>query len=337
MGIFEFGLMLVVFIVVLALTGATRRYALAKRILDIPNARSSHAVITPRGGGVAIVIAYLGAVVILSVRGYIAPPVVWSLLGSGGAIALLGFWDDHNHVAARWRLAGHFMAAIWGLAWLQGMPALNVGEWQLELGWPGFMLGGLYLVWLLNLYNFMDGIDGIASIEAFCTGAGGALLYWMLGYGVLAVLPALLVCAVAGFLLWNLPPARIFMGDSGSGFLGVILGLLSLQAGWVAPQLFFAWLILLGIFIVDATLTLCVRISRRERLYEAHRKHAYQHAAQKFGHLKVTMAVFGVNVLWLLPCAIAVALSFLDGVLGLIIAYAPLVCLARKFGAGHGQ
>jgi len=330
-----FWLMPATTIICLILTGMARNYALARRLLDIPNARSSHVVATPRGGGVAIVLGYLGAVAFLLVGDAIAQPVAWALLGSGGVIALLGFWDDHGHIAAKWRLTGHLVAAIWSLAWMKGMPALHVWGWQLESGWLGFIVGAFYLVWLLNLYNFMDGIDGIASVEAICVSMSGALLYFILGYYDLAVLPVLLACAVVGFLFWNFPPARIFMGDAGSGFLGVVLGILSLQAGWVAVQLFFAWLVLLGVFIVDATVTLCIRVARREKLYEAHRRHAYQNASREFGHLKVMMTVLGINVLWLLPCAIVVGLNLLDGVLGLIIAYVPLMWLAMKFRAGQ--
>jgi len=340
MDILGFWLFPVVSIVSFVLTGLMRRYALARRILDIPNARSSHAVATPRGGGVAIVFGYLGAVVFFLLIGngdVIAQPIAWALLGSGGIVALLGFLDDHGHIAVKWRLAGHFIAATWGLGWLSGMPALYVWGWQLELGWLGFVLGVFYLIWLLNLYNFMDGIDGIASIEAMCVGVGGALLYLILGYRILPVLPALLACSVAGFLFWNFPPARIFMGDVGSGFLGIMLGILSLQAGWVAPQLFFAWLVLLGVFIVDATATLCVRVARKEKIYEAHRKHAYQHASRKFGHFKVVMMLLGINAFWLLPCAVVIGLNLLDGVLGLIIAYTPLIWLAMKFRAGKDQ
>jgi Fuc2NAc and GlcNAc transferase len=145
----------------------------------------------------------------------------------------------------------------------------------------------------------------------------------------------LLGCAVAGFLFWNFPPARIFMGDAGSGFLGIILGILSLQAAWISSQLLWAWLILLGVFIVDATVTLIRRLVRGDKIYEAHRSHAYQFASRRFGrHLPVTSAVGVINLVWLLPIALCVTLFGLDGALGLIIAYIPLVILAIRFKAG---
>jgi len=335
MNLTNIWLMPVVGIISFLLTWALRRYALARRILDIPNTRSSHSVATPRGGGMAIVVSYLGAVILLAATETVAHSMAWALLGAGVGVALLGFLDDHGHIAARWRLLGHFSAAVWILTWVGGFPSIDVFGGVFDLGWLGFIVGAFYLVWLLNLYNFMDGIDGIASVEAISVCLGGATLYLALGQADLAILPSLLACAVAGFLYWNFPPARIFMGDAGSGFLGITLGALSLQAAWIAPQLLWAWLILLGVFITDATATLCRRFFYGEKLYEAHRSHAYQHASRKFGHLRITTTVFFINTIWLLPLAILVGSYALNGVIGLVIAYLPLVLLAMKFRAGR--
>jgi len=260
---------------------------------------------------------------------------VWALLGAGGGVALLGFADDHGHIAARWRLLGHFCAAIWALYWLNGLPALEVFGLSFDLGWTGYALLAVYLVWLLNLYNFMDGIDGIASVEAISCCLGGVLLLWLTGHAESALPLAILAAAVGGFLLWNFPPARIFMGDAGSGFLGMLLGIFSIQAAIIDPVLFWAWLILLGVFIVDATFTLLRRFWRGQRVYEAHRSHAYQHATQQIGrHLPVTVVVALINMFWLLPLALLVGLDYLDGLAGVAIAYLPLIILARYFGAG---
>ena len=260
------------------MTAALRRYALSRSLLDIPNARSSHTLPTPRGGGVAFVVAFMVGVLVLGWAGYVAPSVLVGILGAGGLVAVIGFMDDHGHIAARWRLLGHFAAAAWGLAWLGGLPPISVFGWPLHALWLAAPLGLLYLVWLLNLYNFMDGIDGIASIEAICVCLGGTVLFWLAGAPGAAWLPLLLAATVTGFLIWNFPPARIFMGDAGSGFLGIVLGLLAIVAGWIDPLLFWGWLILLGVFVVDATFTLARRLLRGERVYEAHRSHAYQYA-----------------------------------------------------------
>lgn len=319
-------------------TAGLRRYALARSVLDVPNARSSHTVPTPRGGGVAIVLAFLAALPVLVLLGSLELPAMWALLGAGSLIAILGFLDDHGHVAARWRLLGHFVCAAWVLFWLEGTPSVMLMGFQLTSGWLGFGLLGLGLVWLLNLYNFMDGIDGIAAVQAISVCLGGALLYALLGYQSEALAPLVLAAAVLGFLCWNFPPARIFMGDAGSGFLGLMLGGLALQAAWIASELFWAWLILLGVFIVDATWTLVHRLIRRERLYEAHRSHAYQFASRHYGaHLPVTLAVLIFNVVWLAPLAVFVGCGYLAGPVGLLIAYSPLGWLAWRFKAGAAE
>jgi len=325
-----------VLLVSLLMTAGLRHYALKRNVIDVPNARSSHTIPTPRGGGVAIVVSFLLAMTVLMFTGTAHVHTLIGLVGGGALIAAVGFMDDHGHIPARWRLLGHFLAAGWILAWMGGLPPVNVLGWVVDLGLAGTLLAAVYLVWMLNLYNFMDGIDGIASIEAITVCLCAAGLYGLTGLGQHAVLPLLLACAVAGFLYWNYPPAKIFMGDAGSGFLGILLGGLSVQAAWVSPQMFWCWLILLGVFIVDSTYTLVRRLLRGDKVYEAHRSHAYQFAARRYGkHLPVTLGVAVVNVCWLLPIAVGVALGALEGLLGVALAYAPLIVLAVRFRAGE--
>jgi Fuc2NAc and GlcNAc transferase len=323
-------------LVSLVLTAVLRRYALNRSIIDVPNARSSHTVPTPRGGGVAIVIAFLMSLVLLACLQLQPYAQITALFGSGILVAVIGFMDDHGHIAARWRLLGHFVAALWALFWLDGLPALSFFGVSVDLGWIGHALAAFYLVWMLNLYNFMDGIDGIASLEAICVCLGLTLSYWLTGHAWMIWAPLLLTMTVIGFLYWNFPPARIFMGDAGSGFLGIILAVLSIQAAWVGSEFFFAWLIMLGVFVVDATFTLIRRLVRGDKVYEAHRSHAYQYASRLYGkHLPVTLAVVLINLLWLLPVSLGVTLLGLDGATGLAIAYVPLILLAVKFKAGE--
>ncbi|WP_191632400.1 MraY family glycosyltransferase [Pseudomonas fluorescens] len=320
----------------LVMTWLLRRYAIASSLMDMPNVRSSHSVPTPRGGGVAIVLSFLIAIPLLAFWGALHWAGAWAILGSGLLVATVGFLDDHGHIAARWRLLAHFSAAAWALAWMGGMPPIQVAGEVFDLSWVGHILAGIYLVWMLNLYNFMDGIDGIASVEAVCACLGACLVYWLTGQQELMIAPLLLVMAVIGFLYWNFPPARIFMGDAGSGFLGLILAILSLQAAWIDPGFLWVWLILLGVFIVDATFTLGRRLLRGDKVYEAHRSHAYQFASRVYGrHLPVTLTVVAINVFWLIPVAVCVAWWQMDGVLGLIVAYVPLIALAIKFHAGE--
>lgn len=315
------------------LTGLMRRYALYRQLLDHPNERSSHSAPTPRGGGVAIVMAFIAGLVLGE---SVSAAATIALIGGGMGVALVGFIDDHGHIAARWRLLAHFCCAAWILYWI-GVPRFEWMGVAADIGPAAAVLAALYLVWMLNLYNFMDGIDGIAGIEALTVGVGGTAVYWLAGgsMGSDVDLPALVAAASLGFLLWNFPPARIFMGDAGSGFLGLMLGAVSLQAAIARPGLFWCWLVLLGVFIVDATLTLIRRLLRGERVYEAHRSHAYQHASREFGaHRPVTLAVAALNLFWLLPWAMAIASGRVDGVVGLVVAYIPLLVLALRFKAG---
>ncbi|KAA8742502.1 glycosyltransferase family 4 protein [Pseudomonas koreensis] len=318
-----------------ALTYVLRRYALAKRLIDIPNDRSSHKEPTPRGGGVAIVASFLLALPLLGSIGLMNAETLYGVFGSALIIAAIGFADDHGHIAARWRLLGHFIASAWVLYWTRGLSPILLFNVTFDVGWLGDILALVYLVWMLNLYNFMDGIDGLASIEAISVCVGMCLIYWITGFNGLMWGPLLLTGAVVGFLFWNFPPAGIFMGDAGSGFLGIVLGAFSLNAAWTAPELLWSWLILLGVFIVDATWTLVTRFFNGNKIYEAHRSHAYQKASRSFNsHKTVSLAVLSINLVWLLPIAMWVAIGG-SGVLGVIAAYTPLCGLAWKFKAGQ--
>lgn len=324
-------------IVSAVVTGWVREFALSKKRLDMPNSRSSHALPTPRGGGAAIVLVVLSALPLLAWHGILTLDMLWGFMGAGGLVAAVGWLDDGGDVAAGWRLVTHLAAGSWAVAWVGGLPSIPVLATPIDLGWVGNGLTVLYLVWLLNLYNFMDGIDGIAGIEAVTVCLGGVVLYWFApGTGDAWVLPMLLAACVCGFLLWNFPRARVFMGDTGSGFIGLLLGMLSLKAGAIAPELFWGWVILVGAFVVDATVTLIRRMMRGEAIYQAHRTHAYQRLARLLGsHVRVSLAFGIINVLWLLPIAIVVTIGWLDGALGVFFAYTVLVWLAVRLGAGR--
>ena len=318
-----------------ALTSSVRRYALHAKLLDHPNARSSHSVPTPRGGGVAIVASYLAIVAILALTHDANPRLAAALLGGGALVAVLGFIDDRRPLPARWRFAGHVLAAAWVLFWIGTLPPVPIFGLTFDLGIGTTLLSGFFLVWSINLFNFMDGIDGIASLEAIVISLGGAFVWWLTqpkGDWLLALAFAACVC---GFLIWNFPPARIFMGDAGSGFLGCILGILALWSGHTAAHVFWSWFILGGCFMVDATTTLMRRVAHGERFNEAHRSHAYQYAARRHeSHKVVTLTFVALTVFWLFPLAVAVALGRLDGVAGVMIGYMPLIFLAYRYKAG---
>lgn len=322
------------------LTGLIRRYALARKLMDVPNARSSHSVPTPRGGGVAIVISFLISLPVLLCFDLLSLNEFLSFITAGVVVAVIGFIDDHGHVAARWRLLAHFFAAAAGLYFLGGFPPIELFGFELQLGWIGHFFALVYLVWMLNLYNFMDGIDGIAGIEATTVCLGGVFLYLIGGFGAFTEQSAAMTLGIAtlGFLIWNFPPAKIFMGDAGSGFIGLMLGLFSIAAAHIDQSLFWGWTILLGVFIVDATVTLIRRALSGRAIYEAHRSHAYQYLSRRFGsHKPVSIAIGVINLVWLLPVAALVALGSLDGLLGVLIAYLPLIILAFLLKAGNTE
>lgn len=330
-----------VFLASVLLTGLLRSFALKRNLIDHPNERSSHTAATPRGGGLAIVALSLIAVLVTFLLERLSLEIFIAIFLGSAMVAGIGYWDDHGHVSPPWRLLVHFTAAGLALFSLGGFPTWQFGAHQVELGWFGYFFGILFLVWLLNLYNFMDGIDGIAGSEAIFV-AGGACV---IGFGVppdpdatqrsLMLLQLILVAASFGFLFWNWPPAKIFLGDVGSGFLGFVLGILALCNAALGLLPLWSWLILLGVFIADATVTLSRRIFRRKPWYQAHHCHAYQHASRRWSsHRRVTSAILAINLVWLLPLAWLAAVFPENGWLITFFSLLPLILLAAQLGAG---
>lgn len=327
-------LLIAVFATSFFITGAIRRYALARQLMDIPNARSSHSVPTPRGGGVGFVVAFLLALPFLVWAGVTDAMGALAIGIPGLLVAVLGFIDDHGHVAARWRLLGHFAASVIGLWLLNGLPPVEIAGRVLDLGWVGNVLAVFYLVWMLNLFNFMDGIDGLAASEAVFVLVGMAVLCTVTSQITLWT-PLVLAIATAAFLIWNFPPAKIFMGDAGSGFLGITIALVTLGAGWESPNLLWSGLILSAMFVTDATVTLMRRLWQRDRVFEAHCAHGYQRVSRRYkSHLKVTLVLSAINILWLFPIALWASFEPAGGGMKAVIAYLPLVALALHFRAG---
>lgn len=340
-----FGPLLLLFIGALSLvvavliTGFVRELALSHGVLDVPNERSSHTTATPRGGGLSIVISMTVAVAALASLGAVRKELALALLGGGLAVAIAGFMDDRFNLPVRVRLAVHVCAATLSVYCLGGLPPLQFGIRIFHPGWMGFPLGVFAIVWTLNLFNFMDGIDGIAASEAMFVAFGGALLT-LFGTGNNDVRAVGVVAGAAscGFLLWNWPPAKIFMGDVGSGYIGFVAAVLALAAGHSQPFALWVWLILGGVFFVDATVTLLRRAARGARIHEAHRSHAYQWLARRWGsHRRVTLIVMFINMAWLLPCAIIASLHPSYAATIAAVALAPLVAVAIAAGAGRPE
>jgi len=326
------------FIFALAATGLVRAYALHTGMLDRPSARSSHSSPTPRAGGVAIVAAFFIAAAGLCIFGCLDGNVLLLLVGGGGAVAFIGYRDDRRPLTARVRLFVHLAAAAFAVAvigralpYLAGIGA--AGEWITRL------FGVLVIAWATNLFNFLDGIDGIAAAEAVFVAAAGAVL--TISFGADAGVSAAMLClasASLGFLVWNWPPAKIFMGDAGSGFLGFTVAALGWAASARGKFPIEVWGILAGVFLVDATVTLVRRLIRGERWFEAHRTHAYQHWARRWGsHLPVTVAVAAINLCWLLPWAWLAASRPQWAVAAFSAALLPLTGLAIVCGSGREE
>lgn len=320
-------------------TGFVRSYALRRSILDIPNVRSSHVIPTPRGGGLAIVVAFMGALVFLVSDGLLQYNVAFVLAAGGGGIGVTGFLDDRKALPASIRICVHFVAAILAVVIVGGIAQSTLRNVGLQGVWTASLIALIGLIWSTNLFNFMDGIDGIAGSEAVFVAGAGALLNWVHG-GDVGLTAAMLVLGAAslGFLVWNWPPARIFMGDVGSGFLGFTLAVMGLAASRHSDIPIEVWVILSGVFVVDATVTLLRRIVRGDRWFEAHRLHAYQNLASRWrAHLPVTILVIAIDVLWLFPWAWMAAQYPLRAIACVVASLAPLAVLALLAGAGRNR
>lgn len=320
------------------LTRAVLRRARAAGALDIPNERSSHEVPTPRGGGVAIVLAASAAFVLLSVLGISHARLTMSLLG-GIAVAGVGFIDDRRGLPASLRLVVHFGAALWAMIWLGGLPAFRLGGESIAFGPAGYALGAIGIAWSTNLFNFMDGIDGIAGTEAvFVSIAGGVLTLAGAGAAEVSYASFAFGAACCGFLPWNWPRAKIFMGDVGSGYLGYIIAVLGIAAARRWDVALIVWATLTWIFFTDTSVTLVRRAIRGERVYTPHRLHAYQWAARKLrSHGITTGVVAGLNIIWLLPWAILATAHDREAAWFALVAGAPIVALIVALGAGRPE
>lgn len=272
------------------LTGVLLRYARTRGMLDLPTDRSSHVVPTPRGGGAAVAAAGLAGLAVAWYAGRLPVALAQALLGGGILVAAIGWLDDRRGVSAGVRLMVHAAAAGYAVVLLGGLPGMG--------GVAGAALAWLGIVWAINLYNFMDGLDGLAASEAVTVATGAAALLWSLGHPGLAAAAALVGAAALGFIPWNWPPARIFLGDVGSGFLGYAFGVLALAAHNSGALSVPFWLAMLGLFVFDATITLMRRLVAGDRVTAPHRLHAYQRLVQVgWSHRRVTGTVMAVNLL----------------------------------------
>ena len=313
------------------LTSRVRQYALKKDLLDIPNARSSHSVPTPRGGGLSIIIVLLlSAVASLFVPN--APvPLLVSLVLATVAYAILGWQDDKHDLPASIRFLFQLLIATIFTAWL---------AWY---GTPGFTLSiagiaiilssVLWIAWMANLYNFMDGIDGISAVETIILGTTTSYWFAMSGAISIAIICIAVAGAALGFLRWNWSPAKVFMGDVGSLALGAFFAIMAIIGSSSLDIPFSAFLILYAVYLADSGVTLLRRMIKRERWWQAHRCHFYQRAVQSgYSHAQVSLAVMVINLL-LAVLASLVVVDILDAniaLLACLIILAPLMFLINS-------
>lgn len=304
------GLALVMFFVVASaagLTVAVRSWALRRNALVQPSARCSHTIPTPHGGGIAIAAISIILGVLFSVLDWVPDSSMLAFICLGFVMLILGVWDDFGHVSPKLRLCVHFVIVTIGMWSLPKLPVFSIFGATIDssaafLLWPVLVVAW---VWLINLYNFMDGIDGLAAVQALMLFGGMALNFWYFGYENWAWISLFMLGAVLGFTILNWPPAKIFMGDGGSGFLGFIIGFMMLLSAAQTNLSMWSWIILLTLFIADATTTLIVRFLTGQNVLNAHKQHAYQRLAQRIGrHAPVTLGYGAVMVLVLLPVSV---------------------------------
>jgi UDP-N-acetylmuramyl pentapeptide phosphotransferase/UDP-N-acetylglucosamine-1-phosphate transferase len=300
------------------------------RIIDHPNERSLHSQPMPRTGGIAIWVGIITGVLAIAISFGFRAEVGW-IMGAAFIVAAISFIDDRANVPVRIRLIIHLIAGSLLLASGISSPSLWPStETALPIGliWL-FCL--FYMIWMTNLYNFMDGMDGFAGGMAVIGFGTLGLLGQLAGDGYYAAMCWVVAAATAGFLMWNFPPARIFMGDTGSSTLGLLAAGLSLWAD--RAELFPLWLAVLVFapFVIDATLTLARRTLKGQRIWEAHRDHYYQRLVQAgWSHRRTVLWEYGLmllcsaGALLAFQAPVAMQWSMLGGVLA--------ICLAGVFG-----
>jgi Fuc2NAc and GlcNAc transferase len=290
----------------LILTPLLRRYLLAVRMVDHPGERRSHQRVTPRGGGLAMAAGLLLGLVVIDAA--LGQTVMLAMLVL--ALSLLGWLDDRHDLPVRWRLLAQLAVAAWLVISVGGVTVVEWAGHALAWPWLWSALALPAIIWLINLHNFMDGADGLAASQGAWTGLAFGVLFFDAGLDFEAAV-ALLLCAVClGFLYWNRPVARLFMGDVGSVLIGGVVAWLAITGAATGAVSIWLSIVICSVFAVDATATLGRRLVSGERWYTAHRQHAYQRLlVAGWTHQRVLLLYVMINALVVLS-AILVGVGF---------------------------
>ena len=281
---------IILLILSFSLTFYIKNYAIKKSLVAEVNERSSHTVATPHGGGIAIAITWFIGLIYLNYTNEIDATLFYALL-IGIVISIVSLFDDIYELSPKFRLSIQLAVAIGGISVLGGLNTLNFGIFTIENQIVTNTIAVIAIIWYINLYNFLDGINGYAGSEIVFLSLAGFLIFSGDHFIVLGV-------ATIGFLYWNWNNAKIFMGDVGSTLLGYNVGIFTLYYTNQEPSNLWIWIILFGLFCFDATYTLIRRKLNGEKISEAHKKHAYQRLNQSsWSHYKVTNYSIGINIL----------------------------------------
>ena len=316
--------------------GYFRRWSAQNEFVAIPNERSSHTEPVPHGGGIVIVIICL--IAYLGISLYLPGTFSWGYFSGALMIALVSFLDDLYSITFPWRLLVHSIAAI--------LVILDVDTWHgitmlghISLGNIGYVMTFIWIVWMVNSYNFMDGIDGLAGLQAVIGSVGWLVLSYLLGMPAMFLFSGVIAAASLGFLIHNWSPAKIFMGDVGSAFLGFTFASLPMIARTIAnkfPDLLpIAAVLFVWFFLFDSVVTLLRRAFRGEKIWQAHREHLFQRLVLSgLSHRRVTI-FYGV-LAWVLCTIILLSVEFREDIeiailpVVIILTSALLVILAKR-------
>lgn len=312
------------FLLSLGLYALYRNLALRHGLLDVATWRSAHVESVPTGAGIVVALA---AVPLLAMLVSPGSALYLTIAGFGTLLAVLGFVDDHRPLPVAARLLPQLFSAV-GVIVCVGITRLSLTDdglyYFVGLGLVVPLLG---VVWVMNVHNFMDGLDGFASLQALCFLLPAAVLFLHHDRVDLMFIALIISVPVVAFLFWNLPPARLFLGDAGSVFLGFIIALLMLSGWQISLTLFAALLTLYSAFFVDASCTLVWRLQRGENCFAAHRSHLYQQLFRLHGAPWVLKGLLLINMCWLLPLTGLVTTGYIQPLAGLFLAYAPLIAV----------